>query len=255
MPAYAARIVRVPLVIMTRHVSLPWKPHRVRTYTKLFDHFIPVSDAVRRRLAESGVPDDRMTVAKAGVPALEASAISKSDSFTVGSFGRLVAEKGTDTLVRAMALADGVAAQIYGDGPEAERLAGLVRETKVEERVFLNGRVANVADAMAGVDAVVIPSVWEEAFPYSALEAMSLGRPIIASDIGGLPELVLPGVNGVLFPPGNPDALAEKIVQVAREPESRVAMGRRGREIHRQSYTVAAFAERVESVYREQLDR
>lgn len=252
MPAYAARAAGVPC-IMTRHVSLAWKPHRARTYDRLFRHFIPVSDSVRRRLLESGIPDEKMTVAKAGCPALRPTEAPEqtrdqfgwpSDAFVASTFGRLVPEKGTDVFLRAVP--GGVMGCVFGDGPEQAKLEGLA-EGKDRR---LMGRVENVADAMAACDVVVIPSVWEEAFPYSALEAMSLGRPIIGSDVGGLPEMVSPGVNGLLVPKGDAEALSKALSELAANRVLARTMGASGRERHRAEFTVPAMAARIEAVYR-----
>ncbi|HEY0866593.1 MAG TPA: glycosyltransferase family 4 protein [Fimbriimonas sp.] len=253
MPAWAAKRTRQGFVVMTRHVSLPWPAKKVRAYTRLFDHFIPVSDSVRRRLEESGIPPDRMTVAKAGVPALEPTRpvdeIRREfgfSGFVVGSFGRLVPEKGTRVLVDAAeACKAPMTVAVFGDGPERKAL-----QESAGANVRFFGQIESVANAMSAVDVVAIPSVWEEAFPYSALEAMSLGRPIIGANVGGMPEMLEPGRNGFLFERGSFVDLAAKIDRLAADPALRESMGDEGRSLHRREYTVARMAERIEAVYR-----
>lgn len=243
--AYAARLARVPRVVMTRHVALPWARLKARNFSRLYDRIVPVSEAARKKLLASGVPPDRMRVAKAGCPALvSASPVPLAGEFKVGFFGRLAAEKGIQVLLDAAPQAPEVAFHVFGDGPlkpAVEAAAGL----------SYHGFRTDVADCMASVDVVVIPSVWEEAFPYSALEAMSMGRAIVASDIGGLPELVQPGVNGLLFKPGDPAGLAGAVGALAADPALTRLLGQRGQEIQREEYTVERMAERMLEVYQE----
>jgi glycosyltransferase involved in cell wall biosynthesis len=258
MPAWAARVTRQPLTILTRHVVLAWSARKVRGYLKLFNHIIPVSDAVRRELEASGVPSERMTVAKAGVPALQPKASTEQvrtqygvSGFVVGSFGRLVKEKGVETLRHAIDLTSKpLTVAVFGDGPEKRSL-----EARATDAFRLFGRIEFVADAMNAVDAVSIPSVWEEAFPYSALEAMSLAKPIVASNVGGMPELVQPEVNGLLYEKGDIRGLAMHLDFLASQPQAGLKMGEAGREFHRSQYTLAHMAERIEGVYRSQLER
>ncbi len=249
-PAIAARLAGQRNMVLTRHVVLYWKPAKVRRYTRLFDHFIGVSDAVKFRLVDSGVPANRITVAKAGCPALETSlpddgvrAQMAIPGFSVGFFGRVVDDKGVRTLVEASRLLRPETMHVFGDGP---LLAELKREGSP---VRYHGRIEDVANAMNAMDAVVIPSLWEEAFPYSALEAMSLGKPILATKSGGLPEMVQEGVNGHLFEKRDSARLAEIITELASSPDRARQMGQAGKELHRSTYTIAHMAERMEAAY------
>lgn len=254
MPAYAAKLTRQPLRIVTRHLATRWNPAQVRSYTALWDHIIPVSEAVEQRLAEVGVPKGQMTVAKAGLPppipsrsreeARRALGIAP-DVLAVGSFGRLVGEKGVEVLIDAIGDVPGGAAYVFGSGPlEGE----LKARATGKGSVHFMGQVSDVADAMRAMDVVAIPSTWEEPFPYAALEAMALGRPIVASRIGGLPEMVEDGTNGRLFEARN----SEDLARVLREMGSgmREEMGRAGAARYAQEFTLAHMAERVENVYR-----
>jgi glycosyltransferase involved in cell wall biosynthesis len=245
----AARLRRQPLTILTRHVALPWSGFKVRMYGSLFDHVIPVSEVVKKVLEVSGFPSSRMTVAKAGCPALVASGIPRqsSDAFRVGAFGRLVKEKGLDVLIEAARQTPQVEFHIYGSGPLEAHLKEMAGPN-----VHMEGFRADVADCMAGVDAVAITSVWEEAFPYAALEAMSLARPILASRVGGLPEIVADARNGLLFERGNSGELAARIKRLADNRSAAAEMGLAGQRLHQAEHTVERMAERIEAVYRAQ---
>lgn len=249
-PAIAAKLARQPVRILTRHVVLTWSPIKVRRYSRLFTHFIGVSDAVARKLIESGVAADQVQVAKAGCPALlpslpesvvrEQLAIS---GFACGFFGRVVEDKGITTLVEAAPRLLPETLHVFGDGPLLGKLKG------ANTGLRFHGRVEDVANPMSAMDAIVIPSLWEEAFPFSALEAMSLGKPLIASRSGGLPELITDGENGFLFEKRDAAALAEAVNTLKGDPGLVASMGARSRELHAQDYTVARFGERMEHAY------
>jgi len=196
-----------------------------------------------------------MQVAKAGCPPLEPSR-SAADvrkelaidhkTFAVGIFGRLAPEKGPSVALEAASKLNRHATIFFfGDGPMYEE----VRRKCAGGRSQALGFKPNVADWMGGMDAVAIPSVWEEAFPFAALEAMSIGKPVIASAVGGIPEIVEHGVTGLLVAAGDPDALAGAIDELASDPSTARRMGERGRSVHRTNYTVPKMAERIEKVY------
>lgn len=256
-PAMAAKKAGQPLLAMTRHVALPWSPPKVKRYLSLFDHIIPVSEAVRGKLHESGVPDGKMTVAKAGAPALvptnQPEEVRRElgipeGAFAVGFFGRLVEDKGVQVLIEAMRRARSeVVAEVFGDGPYRPKLEAMARE--LAHRVRFRGFSTDVPNLMGAMDAVAIPSVWDEPFPYSALEAMSLGKPIVASDTGGLPELVEDGKTGLLFPKADSESLANRLNRLSGDRECAKAFGLNALQVHRANFTVEKMAERIEAVY------
>ncbi len=255
--AYAARLVGKTPLVMTRHVALPWARMKAKNFSNLYDRIIPVSEASRRKLLQSGVPSERMRVAKAGCPPVAPSSdlqsmrtsLGMQTGLNVGFFGRLAPEKGLSVLLESAAsLPESITLHIFGDGPlkrEVEEAANR------RANVRFHGFRTDVADCMGAVDAIVIPSVWEEAFPYSALEAMSVGRPVVASRIGGLPELVDQDQNGLLFEAGNASELAAALAQLAQNPALVREMGAKGREIQLADYTLDRMAERIEQVYSE----
>jgi len=254
-PAIAARLVGGSLRVISRHVALRWSRRKARLYGRLWEGIIPVSHAVERALLDSGIPSERMIVAKAGVPALTPTVDRDAaraklgiapNAKAFGTFGRLVKEKGTEVFVQAVRQHPDVHGFVFGEGPERSKLESLVHEAP---NVRIMGKVSNVADPMSAMDGVVIPSQWEEAFPYSALEAMSLGVPVIASRSGGMPEVVEPGTNGLLFERTSVEELAAILDNCTIDELQR--LGRAGRAIHGEEYTVERMAERMAAAYRQ----
>lgn len=165
-------------------------------------------------------------------------------------FGRLGPEKGLATFVRALALA-GVKGWIVGTGPEEERLRQLAAQTgaDVEFLGYLTGEA--LFDAIRGARAMVLPSEWYENAPMSVMEAYALERPVIGAAIGGIPELIREGETGAVFPSGDAEALAVKLVEFSRMSDDEIlSLGKAGRNWVEADFTAARYRERLLDLYR-----
>jgi glycosyltransferase involved in cell wall biosynthesis len=251
--AWSAKFAKCPFVVMTRHVAEPWGKGKAKLYDSWLDHIVPVSDAVERVLIEDGIPSHKVTVAKAGCPIM-VSTVSRQTSrqelgfcdFTPGTFGRLEPEKGIDLAIRA-ASSSGLSLAVFGDGSVRSRLEAM--NQKVGRPATFYGQRDNIAEPMNAVDVVVIPSRWAEAFPFAALEAMSLGRALVVARTGGLPEMVEHGVNGLTFERENSEDLAAQLNLLKSDEWLVQQLGDNGRERHAQEFTIPKMAERIDSVY------
>ncbi len=153
--------------------------------------------------------------------------------------GRLAHEKGVATLVEA-ALADpALGVTIAGDGPDADALRRAA--ARAPDRVRFCGALprAELLARLRSARAVVMPSLWHENAPLAALEAAASAVPVIASRRGGLPEIVRDGENGILVPPGDPEALAKAMRSLQDSPDLAARLGRRGRAIAAGEYRVS----------------
>jgi glycosyltransferase involved in cell wall biosynthesis len=119
---------------------------------------------------------------------------------------------------------------VVGDGPELEPLRQLARELGVAEAFRFPGLRSDVNRFMALADVVVVPSVYRDSAPLGAVEAMAAARPVVATRVGGLPELVADGVTGILVDPQAPQQLASALLRLLTEPGLAAAMGSAGRE-------------------------
>ncbi len=244
-PAWAAKVTGVK-TIMTRHVAVPLKPHRVRQYAKLYDGYTGVSKVVGRSLTTAGVEAERVTFAHVGFPGLTATHPSKTPNLTidVGIFSRLVAEKGQEFAILAVTSPQ-VHLHIFGDGPDRNRL------TKLAEgrNVTFHGFVENVPNAMMEMDLICMPSTWDEAFSIAILEAMSLGRPIVASNVGGIPEVIRHAETGWLVPAKDPLALTTAWIELGSNQDQAARLGANARALHKAQYTPEAGAKRIADAY------
>lgn len=220
------------------------------------DRFIAPSRYLADRFVANGLPADRMHVVRNGIDLRRYRGRGRREAgpFTVGYIGQLIEHKGVDVLLRALALlGEDTRLVVVGDGVQAGPLERLSRELAVDRRVRFAGLVDNrdIGKVHAEVDVVAVPSVWPENSPVVITEAMASAIPVVASDIGGIPELVEDGVTGLLVPPRDARALAERIDDLRRHPDERRRMGARAAErieAHELRRQVARIVEIFENV-------
>jgi glycosyltransferase involved in cell wall biosynthesis len=228
---------------------------------------VAVSPQVRDDLVSLGVaPRERFVVVRLGIELEQRVAAEQDgrgesrrvlgigpDRFAVGWIGRMTGVKRTDDVLRAFRrLRDrGVDACLcmIGDGPDrpaVERRAhelGLMRDT-----LFL-GYQEEVAPFYAAFDAMILPSI-NEGTPVSAIEALAAGRPVVATRVGGVPDVVREGEDGFLVEPGDVDALADRLARLAADPELRERLGAAGRARVVPRYSVERLVDDIDLLYR-----
>ncbi len=172
---------------------------------------------------------------------------------TVLFVGRLVKEKGLDKLIRALShLPPAVRLLVSGNGPEAGSAAVLVRRLELDGRVeFLGWKDGEaLGRCYAEASVVAVPSVWPEPFGLVGTEAMSWARPVVAFDVGAIPEWLEDGATGFLVPPGNVRALAERIGYLLGHEAEAHAMGVEGRRRVERDFGCDRYVTRLLDLYR-----
>jgi len=214
-----------------------------RIVRPLVGRYITVSKDLKRWLMETiGVPEQRVTQIYNGVdltlfsPAtsnhrpdgLMPAGFLPDGSIVIGTVGRLAGVKDQATLIRAFRLLFDVnpvvRLVIAGDGPMRENLQALIDELELTDVVWISGDRNDIPDILRTFDLFVLPSLGE-GISNTILEAMATGLPIVATDVGGNPELVQQGENGYLVPARDPERLAECIGILMQSAEQRKAMG------------------------------
>lgn len=170
---------------------------------------------------------------------------------TLLSIGRLRAPKDFTTLVRAVASCEpgSIRLLIAGDGPERPRLVSEIARLGLDGAVELLGTRGDVHELLAAADVFVLSSE-SEGMPMSVLEAMAAGLPVVASAVGGVPEVVRDGETGALVPPRDPAALAEAIRLLVADPALRQRFGDAGRRRVEREFAVADFRRAHLELYR-----
>ncbi len=199
----------------------------------------------------NGVDIERFSPLHAGGPLRQRLGVSADETLFIFA-GRLVGLKGVAVAVRALAEEPlrevGARLLVVGDGPERVRLEQLASDLSVRARVIFHGALphAELPALYAAADVGVFPSVGAEAFGIAIAEVMSCGKPVVASHIGGIPEVVgNEGSCGLLFAPGDAGALAQAMRRLALDPVRRTAMGMAARRRIEGEFTWAAAARRL----------
>ena len=175
----------------------------------------------------------------------------KAGDQVIGTVGRLRAEKGIGFLLKSFpaVLREMPDARllIVGDGSQRERLEALSRQLEIETNVIFAGFHMDVPVILANIDVVVIPSL-TEGFPLALLEAMTMKKAVIATHVGGMKEILNDGVTGLLVPPGNHEALTEKIIYLLKNEELADNL-RQNAQSESRKYDISHHVRRLEEYY------
>lgn len=252
----AARLAGVRTLVHSRHEqNLNWGARHkrmLRVLSRQMDWLVCVSADSAALSLESGVSPSKIRTILNGVDLsmFEYSGPRHGGPFVIVS--RLRREKDIPTLLRAVAR---VVAQdptfrleIAGDGYEQDALESLSAELGLTEHVRFLGLVRDVPSVLRRASGFVLSST-SEGIPVTLLEAMARGLPIVATAVGGIPEVVVPGETGRLVPPSNPETLAEALLSVWRDPSQGEAMGRAGRARVEEHFDIGRMVREYESLY------
>jgi glycosyltransferase involved in cell wall biosynthesis len=172
----------------------------------------------------------------------------------IGAVSRLRWEKAYEVLIRAAALLrpqfPRLRVLIAGNGSERPKLESLIEELGLEGTVTLLGYRPDVPDVLEALDVAVSSSVYEGS-PLSVMEYMDAGKPVVATRVGGVPDLIEDGVNGLLVESQDSSSLAASIAELLRDPDRRAEMGARGRQRRRSEFDIDVTVKRLEGLYEE----
>ena len=231
----------------------------LRVAAGLSDHTVAVSKSLRSILGDTlRLSSHAMAVVHNGVTVRTGSGdVIRSElgvapgEILVVAVGNLYPVKGHAVLVDALSMVPCDARPVVavaGTGSEEARLRDRIRTRGVENHVRLLGYRSDVPDLLAAADVYVMPSL-SEGLPMAMIEAMLAGRPVLASDVGGIPELIPSAEFGVLVPPGDPTALKDALIRLAAAPELRARLGEAARRRAAAEFTAAAMAEQYLCLY------
>ena len=259
--AAAAKSLGLP-VVRSRHVSIRVKRYRVCVYY-LADRIITSGEEIKHVLVSAGVPARKIVAVPAGVetarfhPGVSADRIRKElglDGPVVGIVAMFRASKGHAVFLEAAREVRRIRPEtrflIVGDGVGRGDIEQRIRQLGLGEVVTLTGFRRDVPELMAAMDCVVLPSLRSEATSQVIPQALALGKSVVASAVGGIPEIIRNGVTGRLVPPGDANALARAILSVLEDPDLAGAMAEKGRELVLARFSFDRQIAETEAVYR-----
>ena len=272
----AARLAGVPSLVSTTaaiasryRVDELWRKALYRlidvTTDRLVDRFVVVNrssvDVLTERhgvrtsrvvVIPNGIEVDSYDRARAPRGSWRARFGIPDDAFLIGALGRLTWEKGFRDLLRAFAMAAGDHhwLAIGGEGPLREELETLASAPGIENRCVLPGFVEDVPEFLADLDLFVLPS-HSEGHPMVLLEAMAMSVPVVATDIPGVVDTIMDGVDGRLVPVGDPQALAAALRALSTDRDAACRFGRNARKKVERDFTVQRMVHRTHLLYEE----
>jgi glycosyltransferase involved in cell wall biosynthesis len=256
-------------VVITRTVDFPIKSRWIVRpfYKRYVDKFIAISKTVKERLVrELSLELGRVVVNPAGIEFFEVedgkrnalrSELGLNSSFVIGSIGSLDERKGYQYLLEAFAKVNGVLPKTYlviiGEGSFKEILIHLTERLQIQEKVLFIKPKLEVATFVGLMDLFVLPSL-SEGFGSFLLDAMVLRKPVIATDVGGIPEIIENGRTGVLIKPKDSDALAEAIIGLYKNRFNIKDILETARAKVLKEFNKEGMVQRTEMVYKELLN-
>ncbi len=257
----AARLARVPIVVNTRHgqrIGHGWKSKMLFRLAGIWvDRFVAVSDdAAGLCVKEDGLPAKKVSRIWNGIDPADFAFHGSTCIPLAICVARLAPEKDLATLIRATSIAiesvPELRLRIIGGGPLRPQLETLANELRLEGRVDFLGECENVPELLGSSGFYVSPSL-SEGISLTILEAMAVGLPVIATSVGGNPEVVVEPETGILVPAGCPERLALAMVQMCNKKGDWISMGKAGRRRVVQCFDVRMMAENYQSLYKELL--
>lgn len=254
-----ARSNRLPLL---SHLHAPYlRRSRFVNLLHQADLIVGVSAEVTRAILGDGMPAERAQVIYNGVDMARLTAVAGSDlrqslgipneAVVLAAVGSLVQHKGYDILLRALGQIDPLIdlhLLIAGDGPERGALEQLANELGLRPRVHFLGFVEDTPSVYRSSDVLALASR-REGFGLVAAEAGFFGLPVVATKVGGIPEVVADGVSGMLVPPDDPAAMAAALARLVQDGEHRRALGEAGRQRAQHMFSTRRMTDEFEAAY------
>jgi glycosyltransferase involved in cell wall biosynthesis len=275
----AGKLAKVPVSVSTEHLTMELArggrsgetiEHLKARYYRMLDNYtsrynqqvIAVSNAVRDDLVEQGIPAARITVIQNGIniPDIDPAARDrirqelgiKPEETVVGAVGRLSPQKDYPTLLRAFKEVKRSCPEaillIAGDGYLRQNLEKLTNDLGIREQVKFLGYRSNVLEVVSSFDIYALSSLWE-GLPLAVLEAMAMGKPVVATKVPGTEEAVHEGDTGFLVPLKDDQALSQRIIDLVRNQEKAQAMGETGRRRWKDCFSLNRVIDEHEELY------
>lgn len=222
-----------------------------KIYTKKIDYIITPSEFYKRQFIEDGIDENKISAIHNFICLDEYNVQTKDNGYAL-YFGRLSKEKGILNLINAFSKTEKGNLYIAGEGEEKETIKQLIKENKIEDRVKLLGflKQDDMKECIRNCKFVIVPSIWYENCPYSVMETLAIGKPIIGANIGGIPELVKDKENGLIYEYNKIEELTEKIEELFNNEELVHKLGKNAKENATKLYGEDVYYSKIIDIYK-----
>ena len=271
----AARKAGIPVILAhvhstyweyrKRHIMIERKlsrfTHKIICCSKAVENFVKNIEKItgnKTIVIYNGVDEERFSPLKS--TAFNRAEFGIDEKAPVaGTVSSLTPHKGHEYLIQAASLVLGTLPSakflIVGDGPLRQKLEDQAKNLNIHPAVIFTGTRKDIPEMLSLMDVFVLPSHTREGLGIAIIEAMAAERPVVATDIGGIPEVVNDGETGLLVPPGVPEALSKAIIELLRNPKKAKEMGEKGRNQVKEKFTTKKMLSEIEHVYQSLINR
>ena len=229
-----------------------WFYRKNKIYTNKINHIITPSEFYKTKFIEDGTNADKISVLHNFLD-IEQFDVQTQDNDYALYFGRLSKEKGILNLINAFAKTDEGNLYIAGDGEEKENIESIIKEKNLQDRVKLLGYLDKdkMKEAIKNCKFVVVPSTWYENCPYSIMETLAIGKPVIGANIGGIPELIVQNETGLLYKYDDVEDLADEMNKLYKNKELVQNMGKNAKKYAADNYSADNYYKNIIKIYNE----
>lgn len=224
--------------------------YKHKIYSDKINYIITPSNFYKGKFLEDGISKNKIDYIHNFIDINQYDVDTEDDGYAL-YFGRLSREKGIINLLNAFAKTKKGQLYIAGTGPELDEITTIIKDNKLEDRVRLLGFLNkdDMREVTRKARFIVIPSIWYENCPYSAIETQALGKPIIGANIGGIPELVLNNENGLIYQYDNVSELTEKLDLLFEDDSLINKFSKNAKDYARKEYSIESYYEKLIKIY------
>lgn len=223
-----------------------------KIYTKQIDKIITPSEFYKKKLEQDGIKPEKIVALHNFIDIDDYNVKIEDEGYAL-YYGRIIKEKGVLNLIKAFKNIKNYQLYIAGDGPDIEKVKKYIKNNKLEDKIKLLGFLNSdeVKEYVRKARFIVVPSVWYENCPYSVLETLVMGKPIIGSNLGGIPELVKDNENGLIYKYNDIKELEDKMQELFDNKEKAMQLGKMAKENAKKDFSKESYYNKIMDVYKE----
>ena len=237
--------------------AIEGKYYRMKSiYTKKINYIITPSEFYKKKLEQDGIPENKIEFMHNFVEIKQYDLETSDENYAL-YFGRLSEEKGILNLIKAFAKLESGILYIAGEGSEKEKIEEIIRNNNLQDRVKLLGflKSEEMKEKIRKCKFVIVPSIWYENCPYSVMETLAIGKPVIGANIGGIPELVKDNESGLIYQYNNIDDLKAKMEKLFNDQELVNKLGKNAKEQAVKLYTKEVYYNNIMEIYQKLIQK